>query len=249
MLIPKATLATMERIRTLATMIRDTADCAIGYQAATEVLYGLDTFKDEYESHISRHQCSEGTGQKVPCVNLCPVHVDIPAYIALIGNEDYAGAINMIRRDNPLPTACAMICEHPCKERCRRNLSDDSINIRGLKKYAVDQVRADKVRVPKANKSTGKNVVVIGGGNVAMDAARSAVRCNAKDIRIVYRRRQDDMTALRHRMPDGSDCKRQPDRGCGGGQRSGQSRPALCQRTQRFLRFRGFSEACALSAH
>ena len=43
---------------------------------------------------------------------------------------------------------------------------------------------------------TGKTVAVIGGGNVAMDAARSALRCGAKDVRIVYRRRQEDMTAL-----------------------------------------------------
>ena len=323
-----ATMETLEHMRRLATMIRDTADCAIGYQSAIEVLQGLDTFREEYESHIKDHVCPGEMGQKVPCINLCPAHVDIPAYIALIGEEDYAGAINMIRKDNPLPTACAMICEHPCEQRCRRNLIDDSINIRGLKKYAVDQIAADKVAVPKANKSTGKkvavigggpagmtaayflglmghkvtiferqkalggmlrygipnyrfpkdrldedirailsagdievkyeakigtempieeihkeydamfvaigaqagkrlrlegsdagnvesaverldrigngnipdytgkNVVVIGGGNVAMDAARSAVRCNAEDVRIVYRRSQDDMTAL-----------------------------------------------------
>ena len=43
---------------------------------------------------------------------------------------------------------------------------------------------------------TGKTVAVIGGGNVAMDAARSALRCGASDVRIVYRRRQEDMTAL-----------------------------------------------------
>lgn len=43
---------------------------------------------------------------------------------------------------------------------------------------------------------TGKRVVVIGGGNVAMDCARSAVRCNARQVQIVYRRRKDDMTAL-----------------------------------------------------
>ena len=42
----------------------------------------------------------------------------------------------------------------------------------------------------------GKHVAVVGGGNVAMDAARSALRCGAKDVRIVYRRRQEDMTAL-----------------------------------------------------
>ena len=44
--------------------------------------------------------------------------------------------------------------------------------------------------------AAGKKVAVVGGGNVAMDAARSALRCGAKDVRIVYRRRQEDMTAL-----------------------------------------------------
>ena len=166
-----ATMETLEHMRRLATMIRDTADCAIGYQSAIEVLQGLDTFREEYESHIKDHVCPGEMGQKVPCINLCPAHVDIPAYIALIGEEDYAGAINMIRKDNPLPTACAMICEHPCEQRCRRNLIDDSINIRGLKKYAVDQIAADKVAVPKANKSTGKKVAVIGGGPAGMTAA------------------------------------------------------------------------------
>jgi NADPH-dependent glutamate synthase beta subunit-like oxidoreductase len=43
---------------------------------------------------------------------------------------------------------------------------------------------------------TGKRVVVVGGGNVAMDAARSAIRCKAKEVTVVYRRRQIDMTAL-----------------------------------------------------
>lgn len=323
-----ATMDTLDEMKKLATMIKDTADCAIGYQSAIEVLQGLETFHDEYVSHITDCACPGETGQKVPCINMCPAHVDIPGYIALVGNEDYAGAINLIRKDNPLPTACAMICEHPCEERCRRNLIDDSLNIRGLKKYAVDQIAADQVAVPKANVSTGKKVavigggpsgltaayflaqmghkvtiferqkalggmlrygipnyrfpkdrldedirailsagdievkynanvggdlaieeihkeydamyvaigaqagkklrmdgmdaknvesavemldrigngdipdytgktvVVIGGGNVAMDAARSAVRCNADDVRIVYRRRQNDMTAL-----------------------------------------------------
>ncbi|MBE6016951.1 MAG: glutamate synthase, partial [Lachnospiraceae bacterium] len=44
---------------------------------------------------------------------------------------------------------------------------------------------------------TGKKVCVIGGGNVAMDCTRSAIRCGADEVRIVYRRRKEDMTALR----------------------------------------------------
>ena len=43
---------------------------------------------------------------------------------------------------------------------------------------------------------TGKEVVVVGGGNVAMDCTRSAIRLGAKKVGIAYRRRQKDMTAL-----------------------------------------------------
>ena len=41
-----------------------------------------------------------------------------------------------------------------------------------------------------------KDIVVIGGGNVAMDVCRSAVRLGARKVSCVYRRRQEDMTAL-----------------------------------------------------
>ena len=42
----------------------------------------------------------------------------------------------------------------------------------------------------------GKKVAVVGGGNVAMDVCRSAVRLGARKVSCVYRRRQEDMTAL-----------------------------------------------------
>ena len=42
----------------------------------------------------------------------------------------------------------------------------------------------------------GRDVVVIGGGNVAMDCARSALRLGARSVDMVYRRRKEDMTAL-----------------------------------------------------
>ena len=166
-----ATMDTLEEIKALATMINDTADCAIGYLAAKDVLDGLEAFKDEYESHIKTGACPADRGQKVPCINMCPAHVDVPAYIALCQEGDYAGCINMIRKDNPLPTACAMICEHPCEERCRRTMLDAPLNIRGIKKFAVDQIAADKVATPKANPSTGKKIAVIGGGPSGLTCA------------------------------------------------------------------------------
>ncbi len=131
-------------------MIRDTSDCAIGYEAARSVLEGLDTFADEYASHVHVRVCQAGVGQTVPCETLCPAHVDVPAYIALTAAGDYAGAVNMVRKDNPFPTACAFVCEHPCETRCRRTLIDAPINIRGIKKFAVDQMPADPWRPRRA---------------------------------------------------------------------------------------------------
>ena len=43
----------------------------------------------------------------------------------------------------------------------------------------------------------GDEVVVIGGGNTAMDAARTAMRCGAKSVKVVNRRREEDMAALK----------------------------------------------------
>ena len=98
----------------------------------------------------------ENVNQTIPCVTLCPAHVDVPGYIALIKEGRYADAVKVIRRRNPFPTACAMVCEHPCENKCRRTLVDAPINIRGLKKYAVDQAAADTVSHSEKNVNTGK---------------------------------------------------------------------------------------------
>ncbi len=166
-----AELDALEEIRAQAVVVRDTADCAIGWHAAEVLLAGLDTFKEEFESHVKQGKCREGVAQTVPCETLCPAHVNVPAYIALAGLGDYAGAIGMIRKDNPFPTACAFVCEHPCENRCRRTLIDAPINIRGIKKFAVDQLAADQVPTPAPAAPTGKKIAIVGGGPSGLTCA------------------------------------------------------------------------------
>ncbi len=48
----------------------------------------------------------------------------------------------------------------------------------------------------------GKNIAIIGGGNVAMDVARSAVRKGAKEVHVVYRRTRDDMPAIKEEIEE-----------------------------------------------
>jgi NADPH-dependent glutamate synthase beta subunit-like oxidoreductase len=164
-----ATMADLELMRKTARAIYNSADCAIGYEAANIVLRGLDGFKDDYVGHIVNGRCTLGCEQGVPCMSLCPAGVEIPGYIALVGEGRYADAIRLIRKDNPFPTVCGYVCEHPCEARCRRRVMDDAINIRGIKRFAADN--AGEVDPPKNAPPTGKTVAVIGGGPAGLTAA------------------------------------------------------------------------------
>ncbi len=164
-----ADMSTIAIIEKTARTIVNTADCAIGRDAARLVLDGLEGFRDDYEEHIQHHRCLAGLQLPVPCVALCPAGVDVPGYMALVGEGRCADAVRLIRKDNPFPTACAYICEHPCEARCRRNMIDDAINIRGLKRYAVDH--AGDVPQPACAPPTGKKVAIIGGGPSGLSCA------------------------------------------------------------------------------
>ena len=165
----EATMDTLGQIKLTAQNIVDSADCAIGFNAAQLVLNGMAGFEDDFREHILHHQCLASHRNTVPCISLCPAGVDVPGYISLIADGRPADAVRLIRKDNPLPTACAYICEHPCESRCRRSMVDDPINIRGLKKFAVDQ--AGDVPQPACAPSTGKKVAIIGGGPSGLSAA------------------------------------------------------------------------------
>ena len=125
------TMTTVDTIEKTARAIVASADCAIGRDAAQLVLSGFEGFRDDYVNHVKHHRCLASLQNPVPCVSLCPAGVDVPGYVALVREGRYADAVRLIRKDNPMPTACAYICEHPCEARCRRNMVDAPINIRG----------------------------------------------------------------------------------------------------------------------
>ena len=181
-----ATLETIDLIESTASSIFYSADCAIGYEAALMVLKGIKGFRNDFEEHVLRGRCICELNQPVPCVSQCPAGVDIPGYVALVAEGNYADAVRLIRKDNPLPSVCGLICEHPCEVRCRRTLMDDPINIRGLKRFAVEH--AGEVPVPEPAEATGKRVAVIGGGPGGISAAYY-LRLMGHDVTIYEQRK------------------------------------------------------------
>lgn len=182
-----ATEETLAVIEKTARTVFLTADCPIGYEAARMVLRGLEGFRNDFEEHIRRGRCICSLDQPVPCVSMCPARVDIPGYIACVLEGRYADAVRLIRKDNPMPAVCGLICEHPCEIQCRRSMMDDPVNIRGLKRFAVS--RAGEVPLPKCAELTGKHVAIIGGGPGGLSAAYY-LRLMGHEVTIFEQRKQ-----------------------------------------------------------
>ena len=193
-----ATLETIDLIESTAQVIADSADCAIGYEAAHMVLRGVRGFREDYEEHVVHGRCICGLSHPVPCVSVCPAHVDVPGYVALVREERYDDAVRLIRKDNPFPSACAYVCEHPCEAQCRRRMVDDAVNICGLKRFAVDH--AAPAAPPERAADTGKTVAVIGGGPGGMTAAYYLSLMGHQVT--VYEQRPNLGGMLRYGIPD-----------------------------------------------
>ena len=190
-------LETINLIEKTARVLTASADCAIGFEAGRTVYTCVKAFRDEFVSHIENGGCISHYENPVPCVAYCPAHVDIPGYIALVNSGNYADAIRVIRKDNPFPSACALICEHPCEHHCRRGLVDDSVNIRGLKRMAVDN--AGEVENPECLPDTGKKIAVIGAGPSGLTAAYY-LRLMGHSV-TVYEQRKSAGGMLRYGIP------------------------------------------------
>ncbi len=188
----------LARMRYEAEVVRDTADCAIGFETAEMVLRALNGFEDDFLEHIKRSKCRYTSRQAIPCTAACPAHVDVPGYIALIKAGRYEDAVDLIRKDNPFPAVCGYVCEHPCEERCRRGLVDAAINICGLKRYAVDHAGCGKK--PLCAESTGKKIAVVGGGPGGLTAAYY-LTLMGHQVR-VYEQREKLGGMLRYGIPD-----------------------------------------------
>jgi NADPH-dependent glutamate synthase beta subunit-like oxidoreductase len=90
----------------------------------------------------------------------------------------------------------------------------------------LDRARTNSVSVD------GEDVVVVGGGNTAIDAARSAFRLGAHSVRIIYRRSRDEMPAIPEEIDDAIDEGIHIDFLCSPTRimRSGRKRMLSCQR-------------------
>ncbi len=105
-----------------------------------------------------------------PCQAACPVHQDGQGYVTLIAQGRFEEALQVILRDNPLPSICGRICTHPCTAACTRAGVDDPLNLPALKRFITDYLPNYKLPQPTVA-DRPERVAIVGSGPAGLVCA------------------------------------------------------------------------------
>jgi NADH-quinone oxidoreductase subunit F len=163
------TEADIELLEELSHAVRDGSLCGLGKTAPNPVLSTLRYFRNEYEDHIVRKRCTAAVCKGIissPCQHTCPLHQDVPCYIGLIAQGRFDEAVEIVRRENPLPAICGRVCTAPCEAKCRSGEGGGQpISIRALKRFLADYEREQGLECAVTPKETRpERVAIVGSG-------------------------------------------------------------------------------------
>lgn len=165
----------LRQLEDLSEVIIDSSLCGLGKTAPNPVRSTLKYFREEYLAHIRDKHCPAGVCKQLVPVNCqlaCPAGIDVPSYVALIAHGRHEEAVDVIRKDNPFPWVCGLVCPAPCEKQCQRGTVDKPISIRALKgfasKYTMESFGGytDAIRTRRSEK-----IAIIGSGPAGLSAA------------------------------------------------------------------------------
>ena len=165
------------------TMMR-TSKCEIGRTVPKPILDLMEHYEEQFTTCIEAQQPSKHYGgdtsyiAKVtaPCTDMCPSHVDIPAYIEGVRDMLFTDSLAATRQTMPLAHTCGRVCPHPCEDACRRANLDEPISIMELKRIGADYETDHALpwhhpKEPKPPRNDGKKVAIVGAGPAGLTAA------------------------------------------------------------------------------
>ncbi|GAA3887900.1 putative selenate reductase subunit YgfK [Gibbsiella dentisursi] len=136
-----------------------------------------------------------------PCVSACAIHQDIPEYLRLAGAGRYTDALELIYQRNALPAITGHICDHQCQSNCTRLDYDSALNIREIKRIALEKGWEGYRR--RWYKPTGSGsrhpVAVIGAGPAGLAAGYFLARAGHSVT--LFEREQSAGGVVRHVVP------------------------------------------------
>jgi len=118
-----------------------------------------------------------------PCIEGCPVGIDIPAFIASAAKGDFAKANEKIKESSLLPSICGRVCpqENQCQNYCTvgkiKKDVNQSVAIGRIERFVADYSREHNQDVtPSVKSQTKKKVAIVGTGPASVSAAADVRR-------------------------------------------------------------------------
>ena len=117
-----------------------------------------------------------------PCIAGCPVGIDIPEFMRLIGEEKFEDALRLIKSKNFLPAICGRVCpqEDQCELHCTLNKPDKGREpgaVGRVERFIGDYAMEHGLDVlPAIDPPTGKRVAIIGSGPAGLTCASDLIQ-------------------------------------------------------------------------
>ena len=174
----------LEHLKEVSRTMMETSKCEIGRTVPKPLLDMMEHYHNEFMDLIenkkpSKHYHLEDINYiakvTAPCMDACPTHVDIPAYIEGVRDLRYDDSLKATRQTMPLAHTCGRVCPHPCEDECRRANLDEPISIMELKRLGADYETDHGFEWlhPKepAKEKIDKKVAIVGAGPAGLTAA------------------------------------------------------------------------------
>ncbi|MBI4722327.1 MAG: FAD-dependent oxidoreductase [Candidatus Stahlbacteria bacterium] len=111
------------------------------------------------------------------CKFACPIDTDVKAYLGLIVQGKFEKALEVIKKDNPLPGICGRVCIHPCESECSRNKFDQPLSICSLKRFLSDnEFKMGRKKQTPIKITKKERVAIVGSGPAGLAAANDLIR-------------------------------------------------------------------------
>lgn len=108
-----------------------------------------------------------------PCIQGCPVNIDIPGFIMKIKESDFEGAYQVIAQSSSLPAVCGRVCpqESQCESKCTLGIKFEPVGIGRLERFVADYHNENCLGEVVKPVSNGKKVAVVGSGPAGLTCA------------------------------------------------------------------------------
>ncbi|MDR0478153.1 MAG: FAD-dependent oxidoreductase [Desulfobulbaceae bacterium] len=172
----------LDQIIDLADTIGQASFCDIGQTSPKAIAYMIKHFRADFEKAIATPPARKGgyaykSFVTAPCMQACPIHLNIPQYIEDIKRGCFQQSLDVIKSKLPMPGVVGRVCVRPCESVCQRGRADGPLQIKHLKRFVADDALERQALAPDCCSSGATKVAAQEAKVAIIGAGPAGVTC------------------------------------------------------------------------